>query len=47
MKLLKAAIENQRWDIAAHALVVGMVQAKRKEGGNDKKRRSAKKPKSS
>ncbi len=28
MKLLKVAIENQRWDVAAHALVIGMVKAK-------------------
>jgi len=28
MKLLKVAIENQRWDVAAHALVISMVKAK-------------------
>ena len=28
MKLLKVAIENQRWDVAAHALVIGMLKAK-------------------
>ena len=43
MKLLKTAIENRRWDIAAHALVVGMVQAKQKESGNERKKRSARK----
>ena len=26
-KLLKIAIENQRWDLAAHALVLGAVRA--------------------
>ncbi len=30
MKLLKVAIEQQRWDIAAHALVWGLVRV---EGG--------------
>ena len=45
MKVLKTAIENQRWDIAAHALVVGMVQAKQKEDKSVKKRRSTRKPK--
>ena len=47
MKLLKAAIENQRWDVAAHALVLGMVKAKRKENGDGKKRRSVSRPKRS
>ncbi len=47
MKLLKTAIENQRWDVAAHALVIGMVQAKQKGDSNGKKRRSTRKPKSS
>ena len=48
MKLLKAAIENRRWDIAAHALVVGMVRVKQeeqKEGSDGGKKRSTKKPK--
>ena len=40
MKLLKTAIENQRWDVAAHALVVGMLQTKKNDG---KKRRPRKK----
>ena len=31
MKLLKIAIENQRWDIAAHALVWGLVKVEEKE----------------
>ena len=47
MKLLKAAIENQRWDVAAHALVIGMVKAKRRENGDGKKRRSVSRPKRS
>ncbi len=47
MKLLKAAIENQRWDVAAHALVIGMVKAKRRENSNGKKRRSVSRPKRS
>ena len=38
-KLLKAAIENQRWDVAAHALVLGMV--KTKIDGNERKKRGS------
>jgi len=38
-KLLKVAIENQRWDVAAHALVLGMVKAK--IDANEKKKRSS------
>jgi len=37
MKLLKAAIENQRWEVAAHALVLGMVKAKQEEKNGKKK----------
>jgi hypothetical protein len=40
MKLLKVAIENQRWDVAAHALVVGMIKAKRGEKNNGKKKQA-------
>ena len=36
-KLLRAAIENQRWDLAAHALVLAAIQTKVKER-NGKKR---------
>jgi hypothetical protein len=37
MKLLKFALENQQYSLAAHALVYGLVKAKIKENG--KKRR--------
>jgi hypothetical protein len=37
MKLLKYALQNQHYDLAAHALVYGLVKAKIKENG--KKRR--------
>lgn len=47
MKLLKAAIENQRWDAAAHVLVIGMVKAKRGENCDGKKKRSTSRPKRS
>ena len=43
MKVLKAAIENQRWDVAAHALVIGMLRAKQstaKTASNGKKKPS-------
>lgn len=42
MKLLKVAIENQRWDVAAHALVIGMVKAKQNttQKSNGKKKPS-------
>ncbi len=32
MKLLKAALENQRWELAAHCLVIGLVKAQQKQG---------------
>ena len=47
MKVFKPAIENQCWDIGAHALVVGMVKAKQQEDNSVKKRRSTRKAKSS
>ena len=31
MKLLKLAISDQRWDIAAHTLIIGLLRAKHKE----------------
>jgi len=43
MKVLKAAIENQRWDVAAHVLVIGMLKAKQgtaQKTSNDKKKPS-------
>ncbi|MFC1924821.1 hypothetical protein ACFLXA_05625 [Chloroflexota bacterium] len=42
-KLLKTAIENQRWDLAAHALVLGAVQTRVKEKDGEK-RSSTRKP---
>jgi hypothetical protein len=44
-KLLKVAIENQRWDLAAHVLVLAMVQTK--VNGGQKKRSSPRKSKRS
>ena len=40
MRLLKVAIENQRWDVAAHALIIGIVKAKQDMISNGKKKRS-------
>ena len=37
MKLLKYALQNQRYDLAAHVLVYGLIKAKVEENG--KKRR--------
>jgi hypothetical protein len=37
MKLLKYALENRKYSLAAHALVYGLVKAKVEENG--KKRR--------
>ncbi len=36
MKLLKAALEDQRWELAAHYLVIGLVKAKQKQGTSSK-----------
>lgn len=44
-KLLKYAIENQRWDVVAHALVLGMVIQKVNDG--QKKRRPTRQSKRS
>ena len=41
MKVLKAAIENQRWEVAAHALVLGMVKVKREDGKKKTRRKSS------
>lgn len=30
-KVLRVAIENRHWDLAAHALVLGVIQTKIKE----------------
>ncbi len=45
MKILKYALENQHYDLAAHVLVYGLVKAKIKENG--KKRRPQRQPKRS
>ena len=37
VKLLKYALDHQRYDLAAHVLVYGLIKAKIKENG--KKRR--------
>jgi hypothetical protein len=44
-KLLKYALDNQRYDLAAHILVYAMVKVKVKENG--KKRRPEGQPKRS
>ena len=33
VKLLKYALDNQRYDLAAHVLVYGLIKAKIKENG--------------
>jgi len=43
LNLLKVALANQNYDLAAHALVYGMVKVKAEE--NDKKRTSKRQPK--
>ena len=32
MKLLRIALDSQRWDLAAHCLVIGLVKARQKQG---------------
>lgn len=47
-KLLTTAIHNQRWDVAAHALVLAAVQMQINESKDEqKKRRTARQPKRS
>jgi hypothetical protein len=36
MKLLKAALEDQRWELAAHYLVIGLIKANQKQGSSSK-----------
>ncbi len=43
---LEAAIQNQRWDLAAHALVLSLVETEIKENGA-KTRRSPRQSKRS
>jgi hypothetical protein len=43
MQLLKYALDNQRYDLAAHVLVYGLIKAKIEENG--KKRRPKRQPK--
>jgi len=45
LNLLQVALSNQNYDLAAHALVYGMVKVKAEQ--NDKKRRTTRKPKRS
>ena len=47
LNLLKVALSNQNYDLAAHALVYGMVKAKVEESKqkNGQKRRSKEQPK--
>lgn len=37
LKILRVAIEKQQYDLAAHAIVYGLVKAKVKENPNGKK----------
>jgi hypothetical protein len=43
MKLLKYALDKQRYDLAAHVLVYGLLKARIEQNG--KKRRSKRQPK--
>jgi hypothetical protein len=45
LKLLQVALAEQNYDLAAHALVYGMVKVKAEQ--NDKKRRTKGQPKRS
>lgn len=42
IKLLPTAIADQRWDIAAHVLVIGLVKAQQKENGKKRATRKSK-----
>jgi hypothetical protein len=33
MRLLRMAIETQKWDLAAHVLILGAIKARRKLNG--------------
>jgi hypothetical protein len=33
MRLLRLAIETQKWELAAHALILGAITARQKEYG--------------
>ena len=43
MRLLRLAIETQKWDLAAHVLILGTIKARQKENGEpgskDRKKR--------
>ena len=42
MRLLRLAIETQKWELAAHVLILGAIKARQSEndkpGGKDKKK---------
>jgi len=43
-KLLRTALLQERFDLAAHALVYGMLREKVKESQNGKERRTQRQP---
>ena len=50
MRLLRLAVETQKWELAAHVLILGTIKARQKEndepGAKDsKKRRSGQRKK--
>ena len=38
MRLLRLAIETQRWELAAHVLILGTIKARQKGNGKPKKK---------
>ncbi len=46
MRLLKTAIEMQKWDLAAHIVILGAITARRKENDRYSGKKSGKRQRS-
>ena len=44
MRLLRLAIETRKWDLAAHALVLGAITARRKRDDTPQRRQPESRP---
>ena len=44
MRLLRMAIETQKWDLAAHVLILGAITARRKENDRHCGKKRKKRP---
>jgi hypothetical protein len=44
-KAFAVALENQRWDLAAHVLIFAALRVNMRENGTHEKRHSKRKPK--